>query len=105
MSPAAFIKTALESDPKYAAAYTGLGAAYRLAGDRDAAITCWSEAVKLDPVHKFALYNLGVAYLEKGDKANALTCLKRYKDRYYKGLSSAEKASLDADIEKCRKTP
>jgi arylsulfatase A-like enzyme/Flp pilus assembly protein TadD len=100
-----YYKQALEADPNYAAAYNGLGAVYRLTGDRDAAIFCWGEAVRLDPTHKFALYNLGVAYLEKGDKANALTYLKRYKDRYYKVLSASEKSALDADIAKCRKTP
>ena len=100
-----YFKRAIDSDPQYASAYNGLGAVYRLAGDRDAAIYCWSQAVKYDPGHKFALYNLGAAYLEKGDKANALICLKLYKERFYAGLSPSEKAALDTDIGKCRKTP
>jgi len=97
-----YFKRAIDSDPNYASAYNGLGAAYRLAGDIDAAIFCWAKAVGLQPNHRFALYNLGLAYLDKGDKAKALAYLTRYKDRYYKVLSAGDKASLDADLEKCR---
>jgi len=100
-----YFKRAIDSDPKYAAAYNGLGAVYRVTGDIDAAISCWSQAVNFEPGHKFALYNLGVAYLDKGDKANALTYLRRYKERFYSRLSASEKAGLDADLQKCRKTP
>ena len=51
---------------------------------------------------RFALYNLGAAYLERGDKAKARAYLTKYKDLYYKSLSAAEKAALDADLEKTR---
>jgi arylsulfatase A-like enzyme/Flp pilus assembly protein TadD len=95
-------KHAIESDPADAAAYNGLGAAYRMLGDIDAAVSCWEKAVALEPGHKFALYNLGTAYLDKGDKAKARACLARYKERYYKSLPQRDKASLDALLEKCR---
>jgi arylsulfatase A-like enzyme/Flp pilus assembly protein TadD len=95
-------KRAIASDPRDASAYNGLGAAYRMIGDLDAAITCWAQAVERDPGHPFALYNLGTAYLDKGDKAKALACLTRYKERFYGTLPPSEKATLDALLEKCR---
>jgi arylsulfatase A-like enzyme/Flp pilus assembly protein TadD len=95
-------KRAIASDPRDPAAYNGLGAVYRMLGDLDAAISCWSQAVELDPGHKFALYNLGAACLDKGDKAKALTYLTKYKERYYKTLPPREKTALDALLEKCR---
>ena len=97
-----YFKQAIDHDPNYAPAYNGLGAAYRMAGDLDAAIFCWAKAVALEPKYRLALYNLGMAYLDKGDKAKALACLNKYKDLYYRTLSAADKASLDADMEKCR---
>jgi arylsulfatase A-like enzyme/Flp pilus assembly protein TadD len=97
-----YFKRAIECDPRDPAAYNGLGAAYRMLGDVDAAISCWGQAVALEPDHRFALYNLGTAYLDKGDKAKALACLTKYKERYYKALPERERASLDALLEKCR---
>ena len=97
-----YFKRAIESDPRYASAYNGLGAVYRMTENLDAAISCWGQAVELDPNHKFALYNLGKAYLDKGDKAKALTYLTMYKDRFYKNLPAKEKSSLEADLAKCR---
>jgi Flp pilus assembly protein TadD len=95
-------KRAIASDPRDPAAYNGLGAAYRMLGDLDAAISCWGQAVEMDPGHRFALFNLGTAYLDKGEKAKARTYLTSYKERFYKALPPREKASLDALLEKCR---
>lgn len=95
-------KQAIESDPKDAEAYNGLGAAYGMLGDLDAAITCWGQAVAIDPGHRFALYNLGTAYLGKGDKTNARKYLEKYKELCYRGLPPDEKAALDALLERCR---
>ncbi|MGA2361933.1 MAG: sulfatase-like hydrolase/transferase [Candidatus Aminicenantales bacterium] len=97
-----YFKRAIESDPRDASAYNGLGAAYLMLGNVDAAISCWGQAIEIDPGHRFALYNLGTAYLDKGDKAKALKVLTRYKERYYKALPPREKSSLDALLEKCR---
>jgi len=97
-----FFRTALRHDPGYAPAYNGLGSATMMAGDADGAIVHWLKALEIDPAQKLALYNLGVVYLDKGEKAKALTCLARYKDLYYRTLSAAEKAALDADLAKCR---
>jgi arylsulfatase A-like enzyme/Flp pilus assembly protein TadD len=97
-----YFQQAVEADPGYAGGYNGLGAIRSLSGDQEGAIQAWSKAVELDPDHRFALYNLGKAYLDQGDKAKALVLLKRYKDRYYRTLSAADRASLDADIARCR---
>ncbi len=97
-----YFKRAIASDPRDAGAYNGLGAVYRMAGDLDAAIICWGQAVEIDPAHRFALFNLGTAYLDKGDKAKALEWLSKYKARYYGTLPPGEKTSLDALLEKCR---
>ncbi len=97
-----WFRTALRHDPAYAPAYNGLGSATLMAGDADGAITCWLKALEIDPAQKLALYNLGVVYLDKGDKAKARTHLTKYKDLYYRTLSAAEKAALEADLEKCR---
>lgn len=97
-----YFKKAIELDPDYASAYNGLGGAYRLKGDRDAAIYCWEKAVELNPNHRFALYNLGLAYLEKGDKNKALSNFEKYKDKYYHSLNPGEKNKLHALIQKCQ---
>ncbi len=97
-----YFKRAIGADPDFSSAYNGLGGVYRTMGDLDAAIFCWGKAVELSPNHKFALYNLGTAYLDKGDKQKALTYLTRYKEHYYAVLPAQEKASLDADLAKCR---
>ncbi len=97
-----YFKRAVTLDARNASAYNGLGAVYSILGDLDAAITCFGQTLEIVPNHQFALFNLGKAYADKGDKAKALACLTRYKERYYQMLPAAEKASLDALIEKCR---
>ena len=97
-----YFRKAIARDPGYAPAYNGLGSATLVAGDADGAIASWLKALEIDPGQRFALYNLGAAYLERGDKAKARAYLTKYKDLYYKSLSAAEKAALDADLEKTR---
>jgi len=95
-------KLAIESDPRNAAAYNGLGAVYEMAGNLDAAISCWSQAVDIEPGHRFALYNLGKAYLDKGDKANARKYLEKCRELYYGSLRAKEKTELEGLLERCR---
>jgi len=97
-----YFRKAISRDPAYAPAYNGLGSATLMAGDADGAIASWLKALEIDPAQKFALYNLGAAYLERGDKAKARTYLTKYKDLYHRTLSAAEKAALDAELEKTR---
>lgn len=97
-----YFRRAVTADPRFSSAYNGLGAVYRTMGDLDSAIFCWGKALEISPNHRFALYNLGTAYLDRGDKKKALTYLTQYKEHYYSILPAAEKASLDADLAKCR---
>jgi len=98
-----FFKEAVRLAPDYASPYNGLGTAFALSGDLDAAIIHWTQAIELKPDFGFALYNLGVSYLAKGDKGRSLQYLKKYKNQFYGQLSSQEQQKLDAQIEQCLK--
>ncbi len=93
---------AIALDPGHAAAYNGLGGAYRVSGRLDDAVACWKEALKLVPDYDYPLYNLGLAYLEMGEKKTALDYFLRYRERFSRTLSLAEKTKLDEYIQKCR---
>ena len=95
-------KQAISQNQAFAPAYNGLGAAYKTAGEVEAAIECWLQALSLDPELDQVLYNLGYAYLEKGDKEKALKFLLKYKERVYNLLSPLEKLELDELIRKSR---
>ncbi len=95
-------KRAIECDPRDLGPYNGLGVAYQMLGDLDAAIACWGQAIKIDPGYRLALFNLGRAYLDKGDKADAAKYLAKYKELFYQTLPPKEQAALDALLEKCR---
>ena len=95
-------KEALARNQNYAQAYNGLGAAYKSAGNSEAAIQCWLQALRLAPDLSQVLYNLGFAYLERGEKARALEYLLKYKEKVYRVLSPAEKQELDELIKRAR---
>jgi len=95
-------KKAIEFDPGYASAYNGLGNAYRIMGDIDAAIFCWEKSVELMPDFKFALFNLGLGYLMKQERIKALEYLEKYKKNYYSSLPMKERNNLDSLIQKCK---
>lgn len=95
-------KEALARNWNYAQAYNGLGAAYKSAGNTEAAIRCWLQALQLAPDLSQVLYNLGFAYLEKGEKARALEYLLKYKEKVYQFLTPAEKQELDELIGRTR---
>jgi len=98
-----YYKKAIELDPEYPAPYYGLGHAYREEGNLGGAIYCWQKTLELDPGFKEAHRDLAIAYLNTGDKANALILLNEYKKLYYDLMPSAEKETLDALIEQCKK--
>jgi arylsulfatase A-like enzyme/Flp pilus assembly protein TadD len=95
-------KKAIELDPDYAAPYSGLGAAYRIANNLDGAIYCWERALKLQPDSDQALYSLGLAYFDNGETAKALDYLNKYKERYSQRLPPGEKKKLEDLIQKLR---
>jgi len=94
-------RKAVAADPAYPAAYNGIGAALKMAGDADGAIAAWTKAVELKPNFVFPLYNLGLTLLEQGEKAKALGFLSRYRDLVYETLSAQEKRALDDAIARC----
>jgi arylsulfatase A-like enzyme/Flp pilus assembly protein TadD len=100
-----YYKKAIELDPGYPAPYYGLGHAYREEGNLGGAIYCWQKTLELDPGFKEAHLDLAIAYLNTGDKAKAQILLDEYKKLYYDLLPDAEKETLDALIEQCRKRP
>ena len=98
-----YYKKAIELDPEYPAPYYGLGHAYREEGNLGGAIYCWQKTLELDPGFKKAHLDLAIAYLNTGDKAKALILLNEYKKLYYDLMPAAEKETLDALIEQCKK--
>jgi arylsulfatase A-like enzyme/Flp pilus assembly protein TadD len=95
-------RKAIATDPKYASAYNGLGAALRQAGDIDGAVGAWKKSVELKPDFDFPLYNLGLTLLARGDRTGALGYFTRYKDLFYGDLAPKEKARLDELIRMCK---
>ena len=95
-------REAIAKNRSYAPAYNGLGAAYKTAGNTEAAISSWQQALQLDPGLDQVLYNLGFAYLEKGEKDRAREYLLEYKERVYRFLSPAEQRELDELINRTR---
>jgi superkiller protein 3 len=95
-------KEALAKNQNYAQAYNGLGAAHKSAGNTEAAIQCWLQALQLAPDLSQVLYNLGFAYLEKGERARALEYFLKYKEKVYQFLSPPEKQELDELIRRAR---
>lgn len=95
-------REAIAKNRAYAPAYNGLGAAYKTAGNTEAAISLWLQAIQLDPGLDQVLYNLGFTYLEMGQKDRAREYLLKYKDRVYRFLSPAEQRELDELINRTR---
>ena len=62
---------ALDADPNWASAYTGLGVAERRLNHTDAAIASWKKAVELDPREFDALYNLATELASAGRTVEA----------------------------------
>jgi tetratricopeptide (TPR) repeat protein len=57
----------------HGAIYSGLGLAYRKAGDSAQDISCQTKAIELNPGFALAYYNRGNAYATSGQLANALS--------------------------------
>jgi tetratricopeptide (TPR) repeat protein len=64
-------KTAVETDPREAAAHDGLGGTYFQQGRLDAAVKEFQEATKQDPHFPTAYFNLGNVWLTRKDWSRA----------------------------------
>lgn len=95
-------KTAIELDPTYASAHSGLGDAYGQAGYLKEAITSWEKALTLSPERYPLIFNIGLAHFTSGNKAKALEYFIRLKDHHYSVLSHQQKQALDDLIQRCK---
>jgi Flp pilus assembly protein TadD len=68
-------KRAVRADPRYAAAYGGLGDAYLNSGNWEAALVAYKEAVRIAPSDPVAQYNLGYCYNTMGRHGEAFAPL------------------------------
>lgn len=94
-------KKAIEIDPNYADAYTGLGNAYLQTNNLEGGIYCLEKSLEIQPNQGPVIYNLGMAYFNKGDKSKALAYFTRFKKEYSQLLPPAERKNLDDLIKKC----
>jgi Flp pilus assembly protein TadD len=65
-------RSAVQSDPRYAAAHANLAYTYDRLGRVDEAIAAYKDAVSLDPKNAIAFNNLGVLYLKKNAYEDAI---------------------------------
>jgi Flp pilus assembly protein TadD len=65
-------RSAIQSDPRYAAAHANLAYAYDRLGRVDEAIAAYKDTVALDPKNAIAFNNLGVLYLKKNVYEDAI---------------------------------
>ncbi len=70
-------KRAIELDPEFASAHSGLGLALLGKGQLDEAIACYKKAIELDPKLAAAHANLGWALSSKGKLGEAIACFKK----------------------------
>jgi tetratricopeptide (TPR) repeat protein len=72
-----YYQKAIEKDPKYALAYSGLGDAYAQLKNRDKALTAYRKALELRPDYALVYYKLGLFYQD--DKpAEAIKQFEKY---------------------------
>jgi len=95
-------RAALAIRPELGLAWRGLGVASDKAGRADEAAAAWERAVAADPGDEFSTLALGKAVLAKGDKAKARACFERYLELRKAGITAAERAELQAWLDKCR---
>jgi tetratricopeptide (TPR) repeat protein len=95
-------KRAIEFDPAYAPAYSGLGDAYGQVGDLMGAISSWKKALEINPEQHVLIFNLGLAHYNSDKKTKALEYFNQLKDRYYSQLPQKQKQILDDLIQKCK---
>lgn len=95
-------KTAIELDPAYAPAYSGLGDAYGQAGDLQGAISKWEKALSLNPEQYLLNFNLGLAYYNSGKKTKALEYFNSLREKHYSHLTPSQKQALDDLIQRCK---
>jgi tetratricopeptide (TPR) repeat protein len=72
-----WLRKAIEVDPRYAAAYLGLGFSYVNTGETEKAIECYRKAAEIEPDWAVVNNNLGSYYTDRGEFVKAIECLER----------------------------
>ncbi len=65
--------TAIQIEPRYAAAYYNRGRAYAEKGNLDEAISDYAKAIEINPNYAKSYYGRGRAYAKKGDLDQAIS--------------------------------
>ena len=89
-------------DPKNAAAYNSLGAAYMTAGAIPDAIRNWEKVIDLNSHAGKTYYYLGLAYLAQGDISKARLFLVTQKQQFYHLFNRAERERYDVILERVK---
>lgn len=93
-------KKAVGLDPQNAQAYSGLGTAYLISRDLDAAVNYWKKVLEILPSHADSAYNISRAYLALGKNQKALDFLQTYLKTYSHLLSPTDKRRFNELIQK-----
>lgn len=97
-----YFTRAVKIDPQFAEAHTGLGSAYRFAGEKEKAIKAWQAAIRVNPGVINAYLALGTFYLETGQKQNARKILNRCKELFYSKLKEPGRRRLDQLLQQAK---
>lgn len=65
-------ETAIELDPKYSTAYSGMAKAYNDKGEPERAVSIYQEAIKIKPNYWAGYRDLGAHYLNRGELDKAI---------------------------------
>jgi superkiller protein 3 len=90
-----YLRTAIESEPTYAAAFVELGYSYFRTNDNTRALENFNKAISLSPGNENARYYKGLVFIAQKDKASAQKMLEELK-----GLKSNNAALLQEKIAK-----
>ena len=96
------LQRSIAIDPDFNLGHRGLGVALKTAGRLPEAVASWEKAVAVDPSDAFSTVSAGETSLHLGEKAKALKLFERYLALLGDRASPAEKARIQALIEKCR---
>ena len=86
---------AIARDAKLAAAYNGRGAAYKFAGQVEAALQDWRKVLELKPDFTDAYFNIAVTLIAAGRKAEANDILQRLQAQFSQFLSTRDRETME----------
>jgi superkiller protein 3 len=90
-----YYQKAIEKDPNYALAYSGLGDAYAQLKERNKALTSYQKALQLRPDYALVYYKLGLFY----EDTNSVEAIKNFEKYLQSGKTVAYRDEVAAKIE------